>query len=185
MFPQDGESLYEIWNVFLLFIFIEHVTNTLILFFRYRAPEVLLQSSAYTPAIGDLLKPLSCVLLTFHLLDSIISNTTMHNEFKEFPLMQQKSLQPFLFFMPHSVSCLFDLIPMHHNSTSTRSNNLMLLFVKCIIFLFGCVIYLPHHDLQLLRFHRHVGCWCNYGWAVYTVPTFSWWKVILRCWFVV
>ena len=46
-------------------------TSRLSLFFRYRAPEVLLQSSAYTPAIGDLLVPFSWVLLTSHLLDSV------------------------------------------------------------------------------------------------------------------
>jgi protein kinase len=90
----------------------------------YRAPEVLLQSSAYTPAIGDLLLPFSCVLLTSHLLDSVllaqfpILLCTMHAEDSSYATKasQKKYLSYFAnllvchALMPHSVSHLFYFI---------------------------------------------------------------------------
>jgi hypothetical protein len=36
---------------------VDYLPKTYLLFSRYRAPEVLLQASAYTPSIGDYLCP--------------------------------------------------------------------------------------------------------------------------------
>ena len=133
-------------------------TSRLSLFFRYRAPEVLLQSSAYTPAIGDLLLPFSWVLLTSHLLDSVqlaqspMLLCIMHEKDSSYATKtsQKKiyhTLATFQFVMSHSISHLFDSIQTEHNSTSPRANNMMLFFS---IFLFS-VIQLPLLTICQLR----------------------------------
>jgi serine/threonine protein kinase len=77
----------------------------------YRAPEVLLQSSAYTPAIGDLLLPFSCVLLTSHLLDSVllaqfpILLCTMHAEDSSYATKASQKKRFILLCQPFSLSC--------------------------------------------------------------------------------